>query len=349
MLGGGFHGLIDSGRRFLSRTLQAAAVPFETPALRFARVREDERHGLIALLRNFADNNSILVVPWDDLPKVVAMSARDAALHTAIAEAKAVTPDAIRSVMTGLAASGALGAEAQAREAANAHAESQRQIETQAILLFHLLRASGADLAPLFADPTGSSAAAMREVRRAAANLRIRRRDIYSRASDLTRVILPVGPPAKIGAPRPGWLRLLSNDVSAFGAEAEARSTNAPPEAAYHLHAVANGVSSVVRISHSVLHAIDAALEDIRATIRGGEHEFLLLRRAIDRLSWTLDGWPDIVITGRKIFAEQARGGGGDLLLLRRLLPSIPEYNEFSAPDLAASASSKIPLGKIPR
>ena len=342
MLHVGLGGLIDRGRQFLQRTVQAATVPFETPALRFARVREDERHHLVALLRDFADNGSVLVVPWDALPQVVAMSARDAALHTAIAEAKAVTPDAIRSVMTSLAASGALGAEAQARQAAKAHAESRRQTDMQAILLFHLLRASGADLAPLLADPTGSSAAARREVRRAAASLRIGRREIYRRAVDLTRIVLPIGSPANIGPPRPGWLRLLSNDVSAFGAKARAHGASALPEAAYHLHALANEVSSVIDVSHSVLHAIDGALEDIRATIRGGDAEFLLIRRAIDRLSWTLDGWPSIVDTGREILAGPAGEAVDRLLLLRRLLPSMPERDEFAVPGLAAPALRKL-------
>lgn len=338
----GLRSLINCGRQFLRQTLRAAAVPFETPALRFARVREDERHGLIALLRNFADNGSVLVVPWDDLPKVVAMSARDVALHTAIAEAKAVTPDAIRAVVTSLASSGALGAEAQAREAANARIESRRQTETQAILLFHLLRTSGANLAPLFADPTGSSAAARREVERAAASLRIKRGEIYRRATDLTRIVLPVGSPAKIGPPRPGWLRLLSNDVSAFGAQAEAHSAGAPPEAACHLKVVAKEVSSVVHVSRSVLMAIDGALEDIRATIRGGEPEFVLIRRAIERLSWTLDGWPDIVIAGQRILAGSAADAEDSLVLLRRLLPTAPERDEFSVPGLAAAAVSKV-------
>ena len=338
----GLGGLIDRGRQFLRRTVRAASVPFETPALRFARVPEEERQPLDALLRDFADNGSVLVVPWDALPSVVAMSARDAALHTAIAEAKAVTPDAIRAVMTSLAASGALGAEAQARQAAKAHAESQRQTDMQAILLFHLLRTSGADLAPLLADPTGSSAAAKREVRRAAASLRIGRREIYRRAVDLTRVVLPVGSPANIGPARPGWLRLLSNDVSAFGAEAEARAAKALPEAAHHLNALANDVSSAMDVARSVLGAIDGALGDIRTTIRGGEAEFLLIRRAIDRLSWTLDGWPAIVDTGREILAGAAGETVDRLLLLRRLLPSMPERDEFALPGPAAPALHKL-------
>lgn len=342
MVRDGLGGLIDRGRQFLQRTVRAAAVPFETPALRFARVREDERHHLVALLHDFADNGSVLVVPWDALPGVVAMSARDVALHTAIAEAKAATPDAIRSVMASLATSGALGAEAQARQAANARAESWRQTEMQAILLFHVLRAGGADLAPLIADPTGSSAAAKREVQRAAASLRIGRHEVYRRAVDLARIVLPVGSPANIGPPRPGWLRLLSNDVSAFGEEAEARGANALPEAAHHLHALANDVSSAVEVSRTVLHAIDGALEDIRPTIRGGGAEFLLIRRAIDRLSWALDGWPEVVTTGREIMAGPAGEAVDRLLLLRRLLPAMPERDEFSVPALAAPALRKL-------
>ena len=41
---------------FTQHRPRGAAVPFEAPALRMARVCEDERDGLIAILRDFANN-----------------------------------------------------------------------------------------------------------------------------------------------------------------------------------------------------------------------------------------------------------------------------------------------------
>lgn len=56
------------------RKPRGAAVPFETPALRMARVCEDERDGMIAILRDFANNGTSYIVPWTNLPLMVTMS-----------------------------------------------------------------------------------------------------------------------------------------------------------------------------------------------------------------------------------------------------------------------------------
>src|SRR6185437_5052546 len=78
---------------------RGAVVPFEAPALFAARVRADERRGLVMLLSNFAENGSVYVVPWGEAPRVLAVHGSDKALHGAIGEARASTPQAVRAVV----------------------------------------------------------------------------------------------------------------------------------------------------------------------------------------------------------------------------------------------------------
>ena len=81
-----------------------------------ARVCEDERDGLIAILRDFADNGTAYIVPWTSLPLMAAMTDHDLALHEAVNETKATTPTLVRAVVSKLALSGVLGPEAKVRE-----------------------------------------------------------------------------------------------------------------------------------------------------------------------------------------------------------------------------------------
>jgi hypothetical protein len=56
------------GNWFARQRPRGAVVPFEARALRMARVCHDERDGLIAILRDFANNGTAYIVPWSSLP-----------------------------------------------------------------------------------------------------------------------------------------------------------------------------------------------------------------------------------------------------------------------------------------
>ena len=101
---------------FTQHRPRGAAVPFEAPALQMARVCDDERDGLIAILRDFANNGTAYIVPWTSLPLMASMTEHDMALHQAVGEARASTPTQVRAVVSTLALSGSLGPEAKARE-----------------------------------------------------------------------------------------------------------------------------------------------------------------------------------------------------------------------------------------
>jgi hypothetical protein len=135
-------------RKWLAqRRARGAAVPFESPALRMARVCDDERDGLIAVLRDFANNGTAYIVPWSSLPLMAPMTDHDKAVHAAVGETRACTPAKVRAVISKLALSGALGPEAKAREGERSRADQRGLADIELILILHLLDSSGADLA----------------------------------------------------------------------------------------------------------------------------------------------------------------------------------------------------------
>ena len=97
-----------------------------------ARVCEDERDGLIAILRDFANNGTAYIVPWTSLPLMAAMTDHDLALHEAVSESKASTPAQVRAVISKLALSGALGPEAKVREGERTRADQSKLADSRA-------------------------------------------------------------------------------------------------------------------------------------------------------------------------------------------------------------------------
>ena len=155
------------------------------PPLRMARVCEDERDGLIAILRDFANNGTSYIVPWKSLPLMVAMTELDVALHDAVAETKASTPAAVRAAVSRLALSGALGPEAKARETQHTQTEKRarrryRGHPDPASAEFRRIEPTR-----MVADPDRRQAAETRAAIAAAAKqIGVRRDEIYLRISE---------------------------------------------------------------------------------------------------------------------------------------------------------------------
>lgn len=324
---------VDDGR--------GAVVPFENPALLNARICEDEREGLIALLRDFADNGAIYIVPWADLPKVVPLSVHDAALHRVITETGAITPEAIVAAVHQVAATGALGPEAAAKEKHRAHAENRRQAELHAVLLFHLLESTGANIAALIGDPSRREAPeAKAAVAHAAKRLGMPRPDLYDRTGALAKLLLPVGFAARSGPVAPGWLRGLHLDIEGFSTEILARADVAASEVVLDLQAVGQAAAATTSLSGTVLGLIDRAILDPRATMTRWENERVVLKRAVDRLWWTLDAWPDLLRLGH----DALRGPPGELPerlpVMRAVLPKHQPQKPAAAPPPAPQAGA---------
>jgi len=311
---------------FGQQRTRGAAVPFETPALCMARVCDDERDGLIAILRDFANNGSAYIVPWTSLPLMAPMTDHDIALHTAVGIAKATTPAQIRHVVSDLALSGVLGPEAAAHETERSNATRSSLADVELVLILHLLNSSGADLAALMADPAHwRDADAKSAVAAAAKAVGVKRQGIYRRIAQLAKLLTPVGLVTSEGVIQSGWLRALHNEIEGFGQSVAVSTQPRSSDVHSHLAAIADTANRTAHMSGLVLNMLDYAVLDIGGTIRRWDNEFPVLSQAIDRLSLTLDEWPALM----KSVHDALRGSPDErahhLRILHSMLPRVPE------------------------
>jgi hypothetical protein len=322
---------------------RGAAVPFEAPALQMARVCDDERDGLIAILRDFANNGTAYIVPWTSLPLMASLTDHDVALHQAVDAARASTPAQMRAVVSDLALSGKLGPEARARESEHVRAHRSGLADVELVLILHLLDSNGADLATLMADPARlSDAGAKVAVAAVATTLGVKRKDICQRIAEFAKLLAPVGLVTTQGAILSGWLRVLHDEIDAFG---QSIATCAPPdsqEAAAHLAAVAKSAERTARLSGIVLDMLDYAVLDIGGTIRRWNTELPVLRQAIDRLSLTLDEWPALMKAVNDALRDPSNEAAAQLRILRSMLPQVADTDP-SGGDRAVDGSTGSP------
>src|SRR3984885_5423717 len=315
---------------FGHRRPRGAIVPFEAPQLRMARVCDDERDGLIAILRDFGNNGPACVVPGASLPLMVSMTDHDVALHTAVGECNASTPEQVRSVVRDLALSGALGPEVKTRETERAESDRTSLANVELVLILHLLDSCGGDLATLAADPDrwrdvhAKTAAAA-----AAVALGVGRREIYRRIAEFAKLLTPVGLASADGSVQSGWLRVLHGEIEGFS-ESITAVQSVSPDAGPHLAAIAESAKRTAWIAGIVLNMLDYGVLDIGGTIRRWTAELPVLRQAIDRLSLTLDEWPTLM----KSVRDALRGPPGEMPV--QLEPRgcvLPPGSDIDAPD----------------
>jgi hypothetical protein len=307
---------------------RGAIVPFEAPQLRMARVCDDERDGLIAILRDFANNGTAYIVPWASLPLMVSMTDHDVALHTAVAKNDASTPEQVRSVVRDLALSGALGPEVRAREAERVESDRASLANVELVLILHLLDSCGGDLATLAADP-GRWRDVHAKTAAAAAALGVGRREIYRRIAEFAKLLTPVGLASADGSVQSGWLRVLHGEIEEFS-ESITAVQSVSPDAGPHLAAIAESAKRTAWVAGIVLNMLDYAVLDIGGTIRRWTAELPVLRQAIDRLSLTLDEWPTLM----KSVRDALRGPPGEMTeQLRALRSVLPPASDIDAPD----------------
>jgi hypothetical protein len=336
-------------RWFGQQRSRGAGVPFEAPALCMARVCDDERDGMIAILRDFANNGSTYIVPWSSLPLIAPMTDHDLALHTAVGESKAQTPAQVRAVISDLARSGALGPEAAAREAERSQAFRSSLADVELVLILHLLNSCGADLTTLMTNPARwRDANAKSAVAAAATTIGVNRRDIYRRISELAKLLSPIGIVTSEGVIQSGWLRTLHNEIEGFGQSVALNKQSQPPDGCSHLAAIVDAANRTARLSGLVLNMLDYAVLDIAGTIRRWDDEFAVLSQAIDRLSLMLDEWPPLMKSVRDVLRESSDGSVHQLRVLHSMLPRMPRPEaQDSPPDTTASEVLGARLGAI--
>jgi hypothetical protein len=170
----------------------------------------------------------------------------------------------------------------------------------------------------------------------AASKVGANRREVYRRIGEFSQLLAPVGLGSAQGVPS-GWLRVLHDEIGAFGHDLATTSTGCR-DAAIHLAAIADAARRTARLSDIVFRMLDYAVLDIVGTIRRWDAEAPVLRQSIERLSLMLDEWPTLMKMTRDALRTSPEEAIAQLRVLGSTLPRVPESeasSDASAPSIS--------------
>jgi hypothetical protein len=275
---------------------RGAVVPFQTPALLATRARTDARAGIAAVVPNFAGNGAQFIIPWRDLPTTFVLNAADQALHRAIMQDSAVTPELVEKAVRRVAATGAAGPQAHAEMLRAQEAERIRRTRLQTILLVYMARlhagpaAQDADLATLLRRLRGSLSLGSGE-------------ELATRFGVLAQELLPVGLPEHGELRLAGRLRMLLGDIDNMRRHLVRRAADMPEltELANRFHRSSN---DTLRAARRAVQTIDLWLLELPAQLSAWPDSLTALQQQIQRLAWLLDGWEQAIAWYANCVAE---------------------------------------------
>ncbi len=234
------------------------SVPFTTPALASARVRRDERHGLVLIVSNPAGGRSVYVLPWSGAHDMCQPTLHDTMLygHISACGGKPISPGTVRAAARQVAIDGAAGRPAYSAAVKAMRADFEARRATNQFLLDAL-----AAQTVVQADATEIAALA-----------------------DMAYEI-GIGPDAERSsiALRLAQLKTLHKELSTL-------LQMGSDETGYV--AITCGTAALaIRCAEKVLTTARARFEDIGSLLAGFRSRGADLASVIGRPAWVLDGW----------------------------------------------------------
>jgi hypothetical protein len=308
---------------------RGAAVPFTTPLLVGARVRESKRSGVELVVPNPSGGRGVYIVQWPGVRALCTPSVHDTVLFNGISQLKQIGPPSVRSVALDVAIGGYAGRNAM--EAANA---TRRRDYVDRLLTDFLVVAGLVEQV----EPTGRHMTRIAE----------RTPDFDRRADSALRRIAPT-----LGCPAGHLLNGLAALGAAFtpiGAAANDQTARIPrmiirlreTRAELSRWLATDPASDMGGLGKVVTAAMDAttghaeaALADAAAAVAD---PLALLRRWVTqpdepldlaaRCDWVVDGWERICLLWK--IADSLASRRAALLEMAQLLPMVPrEINQW--------------------
>lgn len=278
----------------MARARLGASVPFEGESLLGARVRADQSHGLLMVLRNFSNLDSTYILPWRDAPLSFAMNPFDQSLHLAVEETAATTPYAVSRAVRRVKLSGAAGQETVGREKERMEAERLLDARISSALAARLVIELGIDVDQLRGTASGSPIVRATKAKLQACGDRIgiSTAELIRRTEDLASLIQPAGLSQRHGSiGAAGYIRRITNEVVGcqmfFG---DCLAVTEPTVAEYYESAV-GVVSATVAMASELLRTVDEQLTPLLTVLAEWERRRPQIKSLIDDLVWLLDGW----------------------------------------------------------
>jgi len=283
-----------TGATFASR---GVAVPFSTPMLGQARVREDSRRQLEFLVPGLSGTRAIYVIPIRALTDVVKMSLFDRALVDEIAKRKLATPWAVRRSAIEVMAMGLAGADAMNRgRAEQAELEELRLFTHFTLVRLALDQIPGAEHEDLVRDmlalPDGIERAKI-AIRRFARSQGVDAVDALDRLEAWAELGSALGAPT--GEGRPGYLRRQLKLTERLALEVEAWSQGEATEMRYWSSQIAQAARAVAFRGRAQDTAFSSEASSVWTVLSQWDASAKRLKRTVEGLWWLLDGWDRMV------------------------------------------------------
>ena len=269
-------------------------MPFEGESLLGARVRADQSHELLMVLKNFGDLDSTYILPWRDAPLSFAMNRFDQTLHSAVEQAAATNPYAVSRAVRGVKLSGAAGQQAAMLEQGRMNAERLQNARICSALAASLVRELAIDPEQLRGAASGSPIVRATRAKLQACSHRIgiSATELIRRTEDLASLIQPVGLSQRDGpADTAGYVRSITNEVVSCRAFFDDCLTVAEPAVAGYYERAVGVASATVAMASELLGAVDDHLTPLLTVLAEWDRSRRQIQSLIDDLVWLLDGW----------------------------------------------------------
>lgn len=237
---------------------RGVSVPFTTPALAGARVRRDERHGLVLIVPNPAGGRGVYVLPWSGVHDMCQPTLHDTMLHGNISGrgGKPISPGTVRAAARQVAIDGAAGRPAYSAAVKAIRADLESCQATSRFLLGALaaqttVQADATEIAALagMADEIGVGPNAGR------ASVALRLAQLKTLHAELTAL-------SQTGSDETGYVSMTCG-----------------------LAAIA------IRCTDKVLATARARVADIGSLLAGFRLRAADIASVVGRPAWVLDGW----------------------------------------------------------
>ena len=119
---------------------RGVAVPFTTPSVAMARVRNGERGRLELVISGLSGGRGVYVIGWSAVPETFKLTVFDRVLHEHINAIDTVTPDTVREAVLGATATGLAGDDAAEAAIQSSSKITEDQIRISLALTQHLVK-----------------------------------------------------------------------------------------------------------------------------------------------------------------------------------------------------------------
>ena len=319
------------------------AVPFTTPALAQARMRNDEgskRREFI--LPSLSGGKGSYVMPWKSILGSMTTTLHDRVLFDLMQQHDVDDPIKMRHVTLEVAAKGLSGPRAARKAQEILDNEKQYQVLTTFLLVLQLLKLVNVSSKDLISEGLASENAQKRmrsALMGVADRLKIPHDDLYIRIETLSSLIAPIGLPQ---APEPGRLRALSEDLIVFRDTVRTWSTTMPEEIAQIGEFEARVAELTNQLASKAVLKVDSETEALAAMLRAWEKRFTAITAEVRQLSWLLDGWDYVITLFHEVSDKSDKERQTMLADTFPLLPQIPREELEVIDDKKASALSVI-------